>query len=159
MTENEKTKATRNRRTRAQIIADLEAKLAKAKAKAEGTYDASADDTFGVKRLRTAIRTRETAMTAASNLLNGKAATEKSPALSDIDTKIANAMARIANMQAAKARAIEQIGALPADIDRLRALLAKAETGETVEFPNDLYRLPTEKSAEETEAASVLHQD
>ena len=155
MTTNEN--KTRNRRTRAQMIADMETKLAKLRAQAEGKFDPSTDENYGVKRLRSAIRRRETLLTTACVVLNGRAATDKSPAVADIDQKIANAEQRVANLRLTKDRAIEQTAALPGDIDTLRALLARAEAGETVEFPTTgLYPIPENKTEAETEAGMAV---
>lgn len=155
MTTNETT-GKRNRRTRAQMIAEYETKLATLKAKQEGTFDPATDDNYGVKRLRSAVRRRDTLLTTAGTLLNGRAATEKSPAVSDIDTKIANAEQRVANLKLSKVRAIEQMAALPADIDTLRALLVRAEAGETVEMPTNLYPIPENKTDAEIEAGAAV---
>lgn len=152
---NENGKGKRNRRTRNEMIAAYEAKLARLKAQAEGTFDESDDDTYTVKRLRRAIRRRETAIGNAGTLLNGKAATEKSPAVPSILSKIENAEKRLADLRLAQKRAHEITAQVPFDVEKLTALLERAEKGEAVEFPTDLYILPGEndKTEAETEAA------
>lgn len=148
----------RNRRTRVEMLAALEAKLEKLKAQVSGTYDPTTDKgTFIEQRLRRAIRRRNTALGNAQTLMEGRPATERSPSVSPIDTKIENAEKRLADLRAAKARAVEMQAQLPFDIERLEALLAKADEGEEVEFPNDLYRLPNEgeRTDAEIEAGSV----
>jgi predicted glycoside hydrolase/deacetylase ChbG (UPF0249 family) len=149
----------RNRRTRVEMLAALEAKLEKLKAQVSGTYDPTSDEgTFIEKRLRRAIRRRNTALGNAQTLMDGRQATERSPSVSPIDVKIENAEKRLTDLRAAKARAVEMQAQLPFDIERLEALLEKAEAGEDVEFPNDLYRLPNEgeRTDAEIEAGSVV---
>lgn len=157
----ETNKQGRNRRTREEMIAAVEAKLARLKAQAEGTYDETADDTFLVKSLKRAIRSRETAIKQSQTLLRGRAGTEKSPAVADIEQKIANAENRVMNLHAAKARALEMEARLPFDVQNLRELLERAEKGETVNMPTDLYILPNQadRTDAEIEAGTVLTSD
>ena len=160
MTNENTGKATRNRRTRVQVMADLEAKLARLKAQVEGTYSEDTEsDTWLVKQLRRAIRRRETAMGNATTLLEGRKATEKSPAIGTIDSKIANAETRLKDMHLAKSRAIEQLALLPNDIERLRDALTLAESDDkaNAEMPTGLYVLPneSERTDAEIEAGSV----
>jgi len=151
----------RNRRTREQIKAELEAKLAKINAKLNGTFVETDDESLLVKRLRRAIRKRETAIGNAGTLLTGRAATEKSPAIPTIDSKIENAQKRLDDLRLAKNRAMEIQARVPFDIDRLRSALEGAEKGTVLEFPTELYILPgeDEKTDAEHEAASVSEQD
>lgn len=163
MTTNETTGngGKRNRRTRLEMKAALEAKLAKLQAQIDGSYDESGDDSFLVKRLRRAIRRRETAMGNAATLLGGRAATEKSPAVASIDSKIENAEKRLADLRLAKTRALEIQARVPFDIDVLRSSLEGAEAGTVLEFPTGLYVLPgeSEKTDAEIEAGSVSNVD
>jgi uncharacterized small protein (DUF1192 family) len=147
----------RPRRSIEERKAALMAELARLEAKAAGTFDETSEEGYALKRLRAAVRSRETALGNAFNVLNGKAGTEKSPAVSSIGVKIQNARARLDNLIVAEQRAVEQIAALPADIETLRALVERAEKGETVEMPTNLYRLPTyeERTDAEREAAFV----
>lgn len=153
---NENSKTRNNRRTRVEMKAALEAKLAKLQAQIDGNYDESGDDSFLTKRLRRAIRSRETALGVAETLLYGRAATEKSPAIGGIETKIQNAEKRLADLFAAKQRAIETQARVPFDIDALRVALTGAEQGTVLEMPTGLYILPGEKTDAEIEAASVV---
>lgn len=156
MTTNEnKNKGSRNRRTRVEVAAELRARLAKIEAKIAGNFDETAEDSYIVTRLKRAIRRRETAVKVAETLLNGRAATDKSPMVPNIDTKIANAQKRVLDLQDAKSRAYETAARVPFDIASLRGLLETASTGETVEFPTDLYILPEEKSDAEHEAGAT----
>jgi uncharacterized protein (UPF0335 family) len=157
--ENNGGKGKRNRRTRLEVMAELKAKLAKLEAKVAGVYDDSQEDGYTVKRLKAAIRRRETAQGTAETLLNGRAATEKSPQVSPIDEKIANAEKRLADLRKAKTQAMETIARLPFDIEVLRTLLERANKGEAVEFPTGLYLIPGEKTDAEHEAASVHDRD
>lgn len=161
MTTNENSGGKRNRRTRAQMAESLRAKLAKIEAQIAGNFDETADDSYMVTRLKRAIRRRDTALKSAATLLNGRHATDNSPAVSDIDTKIANAQKRLADLETAKSRAIETNGRVPFDLEVLNAALATAAKGETVEFPTGLYVLPgeNEKTEAEIEAGSVSNQD
>lgn len=151
----------RNRRTRAQMAEALRLKLAKIEAQIAGNFDETGDDNYMVTRLKRAIRRRDTALKSAATLLNGRAATENSPAVSDIETKIQNAQKRLADLETAKARAIETNGRVPFDLETLNAALASAVKGETVEFPTGLYILPGEgeRTEAEIEAGSVSNQD
>ena len=158
---NESKGGKRNRRTRVEMAAIYEAKLAKIKAQIAGNFDETADDSYMVTRLKRAIRRRETALTTAGTLLNGRAATEKSPMVPSIGEKIANAEKRVADLRAAQNRAIEAQARVPFDVDVLRELLASAEKGEAVDFPTTLYVLPgeNERTEAEIEAGSVSNQD
>lgn len=149
----------RKRATREEMMARLQAKLERLQAQKEGTYVPD-DETLTLKRLRSALRKRHTAMGNARMLLNGRPATEKSPAMNSIDEKIANAEKRLADLHTAKARAEEQLANLPFDIERLEAIIGVAETGTDVEFPTGLYPLPSEQDRTEAEVeASVANSD
>jgi len=156
---NEKTKGKRNRRTRAEVAAELRARLAILEAKLAGNYDDSQEDGYIVKRLKAAIRRRETTLGTVETLLNGRKATEKSPQVAPIDEKIANAEKRLADLRASKVQALETQARVPFDIERLRGVLEMAERGEAVEFPTGLYLIPNEKTDAEHEAASVQNRD
>jgi len=143
----------RTRRTREQIMADLERKLEAMRAKAQGTYDESQDETFIVKHLRRAIRRNETAVRNADTLLQGRPGTDKSPAIADIDSKIANAEQRVRDLNAAKTAALTVQAQAPFNIQKLTATLALAEAGETVEMPGDLFALPGDDTDVQKEVA------
>jgi len=157
MVKNENSK-TRNRRTRVEMAEALRAKLAKIEAQIAGNFDESSDDSYMVTRLKRAIRRRDTALKVAATVLGGRNATENSPAVSDIDTKIANAQKRLADLTETKARAIETQGRVPFDLETLNAALAGAVKGETIEFPTGLYILPGEgeRTEGEIEAGAAL---
>jgi prefoldin subunit 5 len=157
-TETENKKMTRKRATRTEMIDRLEAKLEKLRAQAEGTYTEEGDS-FITKRMRRALRTRKTLLHRAEVLVNGRARTEKSPAQNGIDEKIENARRRLADLEDSRNRAQEQIAALPFDIQTLTEALEATERGEEVDFPTDLYRVPGENTATETEVAVATEGD
>lgn len=144
----------RKRRTRQEMIADLQAKVEKLQAQEEGTYTPE-HETLMSKRIRVALRTRKTALHQARITLNGRAPTENSPGTNGIETKIQNAEDRLASLRETKSRAEEQAANLPFDIERLEDLCERCEKGEDVEMPTDLYRLPGEKTDVEHETAVV----
>jgi len=156
MTTNENKGGKRNRRTRVEVAEALRAKLAKIEAQIAGNFDATKDDSYIVTRLKAAIRRRDTALRVAATVIGGKKATENSPAMSDIDTKIANAQKRLADLTATKARAIETQARVPFDLETLNAALATAVKGEPVEFPSGLFVLPSEQTEGEVEAGASL---
>jgi len=156
MTTNENKGGKRNRRTRVEVAEVLRAKLAKLEAQIAGNFDATKDDSYIVTRLKRAIRRRDTALKLAATIIGGKSATENSPAMSDIDTKIANAQKRLADLTETKARAIETQARVPFDLETLNSALASAVKGETVEFPSGLYVLPNEQTEGEAEAGASL---
>jgi hypothetical protein len=125
----------RNRRTRAQMIADMEAKLEHYKALEDGKVDTSTENGV-LKALRNRLRKTKTALRSASITLDG------ADSRSSIADKIAQTEKRLASQRETQQTAEEQRAALPFDITRLEALVEAAEAGEEVEFPNDLYRLP-----------------
>ena len=155
MTQNENS-GKRNRRTRQEMADKLRAQLAKIEAQIAGNFDATKDDSYIVTRLKRAIRRRDTALKLAGTVLGGKSATENSPAMSDIETKIANAQKRLADLTETKARAIETQARVPFDLETLNAALALAVKGEAVEFPSGLYVLPNEQTEGEVEAGASL---
>ena len=156
MTE-QKRKRGKNR-TPEEIIADLEKKIEIQKAKAAGTYDPE-KDSYGVKRIRAALRRRKTALHAAEVTINGRAATAKSPALNGIDDKIDNARSRLDNLTETRNRAMLSIANLPDDIRVLEDLVQRAEKGEEVEFPTGLHHIPGDQTEAEAETASVLDEN
>jgi chromosome segregation ATPase len=140
------------------MIERLEAKLAKLQAQAEGTYS-DEGDTLVTKRLRSALRKRKTLLHRAEVLVNGRARTEKSPAMNGIEDKIENARKRLADLEDSQRRANEQIASLPFDIQTLTEALEAIERGEEVDFPTDLYRIPGENTTTETEVAVATEGD
>ncbi len=141
----------KQRRTRAQMIEEWKAKITKAEAQEEGTYDSDSETLVG-RRLRGAMKKRKTILHRAGVLLQGRAATEKSPPMNGIVQKIERARQRLADLIESGARAEQQVANLPFDIERLAELIEAEEKGEDVEFPNDLLRLPGEGEQTDTEA-------
>jgi hypothetical protein len=159
MTTNENNKGgKRNRRTRVEMLESMRAKVAKIEAQIAGNFDETADDSYMVTRLKRAIRRRDTAMKVAAAVLGGRVATENSPAVSDIETKILNAQKRLTDLTETKARAIETNGRVPFDLETLNDALRRAVAGETIEFPTGLYVLPGEgeRTEGEIEASAAL---
>lgn len=144
----------RKRATREEMIRRTEEKLAKLKAQAEGSFTPDAE-TLTVKRLRNALRRRKTALHRATVMLNGRAATEKSPSMNGIDEKIENARKRLADLEASKSRAEERVANLPFDISRIETILEDAEkSGTEPTFPDDLFPLDNESTESEVEVAA-----
>lgn len=156
MTTEQTNKATRVRRSAEERLKDLQAKMDALKAKMAGTYDETKDSNYTTKRLGRMIARRETAISVANVLLNGKAATEKSPAVASLTSKIERAEAHLKTLRENETRALELLARVPSDIDTLRALLASAQAGNEIVFPTDLFVIPAEQSNEEHEAASVV---
>lgn len=151
----------RKRRSPEELYQEALAKAEMYKAKMEGTYQPE-NDSYGVKRIRAALRKRKTALHAAQVTIDGRASTDKSPALNGIDAKIENAERRLEQLRETRERAMEQIAALPSDIETLSELVERIEDGEAEpEFPKGLHRLPGEGEQTEAEAevASVLDND
>jgi hypothetical protein len=134
----------RKRATRQEMIERLEAKLQKLQAQAEGNFSDDQESNIS-KRLKKALRKRRTLLGRADVLLNGRPATEKSPAVNGIDEKIENAQSRLDQLIESKRRAEAQAANLPFDIEKLELLLEEVERGEEPEFPTDLFRIGTEK--------------
>lgn len=153
------TKARKKRATRAEMIAQMEEKLARYKAEEAGKVDTSSEAGI-LKALRKRLRKTETALRAAQVTLNGVAASDgKGWTRSPIDEKIAHTERRLASQIETKRKAEEQSAAYPFDVERLSALVAAAEAGETVEMPDDLTPLPNEqeRTDEEHEAAFIAN--
>lgn len=157
MTTNETENGKRNRRTRKEMLEAARAKLAKLEAQVAGTWTGDeSDDNYMAKRLKAAIRRRETAIKNAETLLKGRAATKNSPAVSDIDTKIKNAEKRLSDMRDAKNRANEILARVPFDVETLQDALVKVDNGDEVEYPTGLYILPQESEKTEAEHEATL---
>lgn len=140
------------RKTRAQVIVEMEAKLSKYRAQEAGTFrDENENDIL--KALNKRLRKTSTVLKAAGITVNG------SDVRSSIADKIAGTQKRLESQIETQRRAEEQIAALPFDVERLQALIATAEAGEDVEFPTDLTRLgdEQERTDEEHEAAFVAN--
>jgi hypothetical protein len=145
---------TRPRKTRAQVILDMEAKLEKYKAQEAGTFrDENENDIL--KALTKRLRKTNTALKAANITVNG------TDIRSSIAAKIEGTQKRLQSQMETQERATEQMAKLPFDIERLEALIEAAEAGEEVEFPTDLTRLgdEQERTDEEHEAAFVASEE
>jgi hypothetical protein len=137
------------------MLAKRLAEVAKLQAQIAGTFDETGDG-FLVTRLKRAIRSRDTALRVAQTVLGGRNKTENSPAVSDIDTKIANAQKRLADLVQTKANAIEVQAQVPFDLETLNSALSGAIDGTVLEFPVLQYRLSTERTEGEVEAGAAL---
>ena len=147
---------TRNRRTRQEMLAKRLAEVAKLQAQIAGNFDGEGTDGFLVTRIKRAIRSRDTAIRVAQTVLGGRSKTENSPAVSDIDTKIANAQKRLADLVLTKTNAVEVLAKVPADLDTLNSALPGAIDGTVLEFPVLSFKLSTERTEGEVEAGAAL---
>jgi len=151
----------RNRRTREEMLAHYQAQIARIEAAMEGGPDTTSE--AGVlKSLRKRLRKTNTELRSARITLNGVSREDGNGYVrSPIDEKIAQTEARLASQNETKARAEEFSARLPFDIERIEALIAAAEQGEDVEFPNDLTPLANEqeRTEEEHEAAFVANEE
>lgn len=153
-----KPKVTRHRRTVKERLEALEQERLRLLAIQEGTYDETQEDGHMVKRLKAAIRRRETVIKAAGTLVNGRAATANSPMLPPIAVKITNAENAVKRLKESLDRAVAIQAAVPFDIEVLTGLLAKAQAGDAVEFPTNLHPIQddSKRTDAEVEAASVV---
>jgi hypothetical protein len=145
-------KPRNKRKTRQEMIEFRQAQLAKLLAQEDGTYEGDGETTI-LKSLNRALKTRTKALFHARVLIDGRLPSDsgKSPAVNSIHVKIANAQSRLDMLNESKRRAEEAIANLPFDIDDLTDRVTLAEAGEDVEFPNDLYLLPGDKTDRENE--------
>lgn len=136
---------TRNRRTQEEMLAHYQAQVDKLTAKIEGRYeDDGANDM--VKALKKRLRKAETALRSAQITLNGVTKEDGNGWVrAPISEKIEGTEKRLNSQIEAKGFAEHMTASLPFDIDRLTALVAAAELGEDVEFPNDLVNLTVSK--------------
>lgn len=147
----------RNRRTREEMLAHYQAQIERLEAAMDGKPDTSSENGI-LKSLRARLRKTNTELRSANVTLNGVTHEDgvgyvRSP----IDQKIEQTEKRLQSQRETKARAEAFAAALPFDIKRLEALIAAAEQGEEIEFPNDLTRLSKdeERTDEEHEAAYI----
>jgi len=144
----------RPRKTRLEMIEVRKAQLAKLEAQEAGSY--SDDSENGVlKSLKKRLRNTNTALRAAGITLNG------TEVRSTIEDKIEGTRRRLASQLETMKNAEEFVATLPFDVERLEALIAAAEEGEDVEFPNDLTRLSDDedRTDEEHEAAFIANEE
>ena len=155
VTEQNDDKPRRERRTPAQIIADLEAEIAARKAALDGKIDTSTEHGLG-KALRNARRKRNTALKAAQVIVEGIPASDgKGWTRKPMSETIKNTEKRLESQRETLNRAEYQRADLPTWIARLDSLLEALERGDDVEFPREMPPLENEKdrSDEEHEAA------
>ena len=132
----------------------------KALARAEGRASEANEGSL-VKRLKAALKRRNTLLGRAQVVVNGKLATAKSPATNTVEDKIENAIQRLADLRLTETNAIEQLAELPDDIERLTLLVEEAKAGTDVEFPSDMYRIPgvEEQTDSEAEFSAAIDQE
>lgn len=146
----------RKRRTREEMLEFYRQKMEKLEAQLEGTYDDSQESNT-LKRLKRALRKRQTAYKGAVTILEGVTSEDgKGWTRSPIAEKIEKTRARLAQQIETEQRSEEFRAKLPHDIQRLEALIEAAKIGEDVDFPSDLTPLGTEKTDEEHEAAAIV---
>ena len=146
-------KQTRSRKTRDEMIAATEAKLAKLLAQKEGTFSDENENNV-LKGLKARLRKTKTVLASMKLLRTG------SDGKSSIVEKIKATEKRLASQKESKDRADKFLVELPFDVKTLEALIEASEAGEDVEFPSDLTRLTAEgeKTTEEHEAKALLEQ-
>ena len=152
-------KPRKKRATRAEMIAQMEAKLARYKAEEEGKVDTSSASGI-LKALRKRLRKTETALRAAQVTINGVSTQDgKGWARAPISEKIEGTERRLESQRETQRKAEEQMAAYPFDVERLSALVEAAENGEDVQMPDDLTPLPNEQNRtdEEHEAAFIAN--
>jgi hypothetical protein len=150
---NEAQPTKRTRKTRKEMIVELEARLAKAIAQEAGTFSEENDNNV-LKGLKARLRKTKTTLASMQLLRNG------SDGKSSIVEKIKGTEKRLASQIESKNRADKFLAELPFDVQQLEALIEAGEAGETVEFPDGLTKLTDdqEKTTEEHEAKALLEQ-
>lgn len=145
----------RTRKTRAEMIEATRAKLAKLEAQAAGEY---VDDSI-VKRLKTRLSQVNRELRSANTLVSGVTGKDgKGWTRKPIAEQIAYTESRLESQRESQKRANEFVAALPFDVQTLEALIAAAEQGEEVEFPNDLTMLQrSEERTDEQHEANAVH--
>lgn len=157
MTENTN---KRTRKTRKEMIELRRQQLEALIAAEEGRADTSTESGL-LKSLKSRLRKTNTELRAARVTLHGQASKDGASMLrASIDDKIAATEKRLASQIETRDRAAEFEATLPHDVARLEALIASAEQGDDVEFPNDLTRLSSDqdKTDEQHEASAVVTQ-
>lgn len=151
--EAQPTKAKRNRKSRKEMIVELQARLDKAIAQEAGTFSEE-NDNNALKGIKTRLRKTKTVLASMELLRNG------SDGKSSIVDKIKATEKRLASQIESKNRADKFLAELPFDVTQLEALVEAGEAGETVEFPEGLTKLTDdqEKTPEEHEAKALLEQ-
>lgn len=150
---------TRNRRTQTQMLAHFEAEAERLRNAIAGKPD-TASESGVLKSLKRRLRKTQTELRAANLTINGQTNTEGGVMRKPIADTIEATKARVASQIETRDRANEFQARLPMDVERLEALIASAEQGDTVEFPSDLTRLSDDqdKTTEQHEASAVITQ-
>lgn len=152
----------KTKRSKEVLLAEAQERVAKLMAQIDGTYVRENEEKTGIKAVRFALKRRKTELHRATVLVNGRAATAKSPALAGIHEKIANAGERLEKLREAAWRGEDFMANLPFDIGRLDALLQLAETeGEEIEVPTGMFKIggEDERTEAEIEAKVVTSDD
>jgi len=150
---------TRKTRTIEERKAELLKKLEILEAKENGTYVRENAEKTGLKAVRFALRRRKTELHRAQILVDGRAATSKSPALAGVNDKIQNLKERLAKLEEAAERGANYIANLPFDIDRLEKLVLVGEAGDDVEVPKDLTPIVNDADKNEAELETKVATD
>jgi len=152
-------KQTRNRRTDAQMLAHFKAEQARLEAKMAGKPDTTSENGI-IKSLKRRLRKTQTELRAANLTINGQTNSDGGVMRKPIADTILATQARMESQIETRDRANEFQARLPMDVERLEALIASAEQGDTVEFPNDLTKLSDDqdKTTEQHEASAVISQ-
>lgn len=148
---------TRNRKTRQEMLAYRLAQVEKLQAQINNTYKDESENAV-LKSLKARLRKTSTVLRAQRILLDG---TEVRSSIAD---KIVHTRTRLEGQIQAQVNAEALIVSLPFDVETLEAAIAACETGDDVEFPANLTRLPgdvevAEMSDEEHEAAFIANQE
>lgn len=150
----------RNRRTRQQMLEDTLAKAAKLQAQIDGSFkDENENDVL--KALKRRLRKTQTALRSARITLNGLTHGDGKVGRKPISETIERTRDRLASQIETQDRAEAFVAALPFDVERLEALIARTEIGDIVEFPTDLAPLGNEqkRTDEEHEAAFIASEE
>ena len=150
----------RNRKTRKEMIELRRQQLEALIAAEEGRADVSTESGI-LKSLKNRLRKTNTELRAARVTLHGQASKDGASMIrGSIDDKIEATRKRLESQIETRDRASAFEATLPHDVERLEALIASAEQGDDVEFPNDLTRLASDqdKTDEQHEANAVVTQ-
>tara|TARA_R110002096_G_scaffold160724_2_gene327013 strand:- start:6 stop:494 length:489 start_codon:yes stop_codon:yes gene_type:complete len=141
------------------MLAHFEAEAERLRNAIAGKPD-TASESGVLKSLKRRLRKTQTELRAANLTINGQTNTEGGVMRKPIADTIEATKARVASQIETRDRANEFQARLPMDVERLEALIASAEQGDTVEFPSDLTRLSDDqdKTTEQHEASAVITQ-
>lgn len=135
------------RKDRETVLAEAEAKVAKLKAKLDGTFTEEFNEDTQKKLVKRSLRKAETALKDAQALINGTEETDKKKAIKSIDDKIKATKKRLEVQEASKNEALRQITHLPKVIEQLEETQAAIESGADVNVDTELvnnWKLPEE---------------